>query len=46
MACAHLINAMIRGRFAIDEWGLVYWKVGKNKVVNKCGLNKILLIGD
>ena len=27
----------------IDKWGLVYWKVGKDKVVSEYGLSRILL---
>ena len=27
----------------MDEWGLIYWKVGKNKVVSKFELNRISL---
>lgn len=35
------INAILKNRFAIDKWGLLYWKVGRNKVVNKCRLGEI-----
>ena len=33
-------------RFAIGKWGLVYWEVGRDKVVNECKRSKILLDDD
>ena len=27
----------------MDKWGLVYWKVGRNKIISKYRLSKILL---
>ena len=32
--------------FIIDEYGMVYWEVGENKVVNEYGLSRILLKDD
>ena len=26
----------------IERWGLIYWKVGKSKIVSECELSKIL----
>ena len=26
----------------IEGWGLVYWEVGKSKVVSKCGFSQML----
>ena len=26
---------------AIERWDLVYWEVGKNKVISECGLSGI-----
>lgn len=37
------INAILENHFAIDIWGLIYWEVDKNKVVNEYRLKKILL---
>ena len=30
----------------IERWDLVYWKVGKSKIVSKCGLGGMSLDDD
>ena len=32
--------------FAINKWGLVYWKIDRDKVVSECEFSGILLDND